>query len=72
MTEEKKCPFNNFDACIGDECAFHMGTMKVEIDEEKGTLSSLMPSFPCAVSVFGAKAIFDYFGLKFCPSMLDK
>jgi len=66
--DNKKCPLNNFEQCIGDDCAFHLGNLKIKIEEAEGNLTDFMPAFPCSFSITGTKSLYDFFGFKFDPS----
>ncbi len=62
MAESKKCPFNNFNPCIGNGCAFHIEPIRIKKSEKMkaafGSSDELIidPSdigFPCSISIMG-------------------
>ena len=58
----KLCPFNEFQSCIGNRCALYLKFGETQVGGEafNTDIVSLFPSFPCALSVSGTKAVLDY------------
>lgn len=72
-TDKLKCPLNNFQACIGDECTFSFHSWTLEIPSEgdnepaKGRLSSLIPGHPCAIVITGMSSAFNLLNFDLFP-----
>ena len=66
MGESKKCPFDNFNLCIGNDCAFYIEPIRKKSENEnmKAAFGSddefiIDPSdisFPCSISIMGRVA----------------
>ena len=59
MQKPKKCPFNNFDDCIGSDCAFYIDsiTQKHPFFDKGIEIDPNDEYFPCSISIVG-KATF--------------
>lgn len=61
MPDLKKCPFNKFELCIGNECAFF-----IEPKYAKGMLGNDLvvdPAdiyFPCSIAIMGKVAFLSH------------
>jgi len=70
MSELKKCPFNNFNPCIGTECAFFLEPIseKAMLLDEDIILDPKDISFPCSLTVIGKVAFLN----KIKPKEVDQ
>ena len=63
MPKLKKCPLNQFNPCVGSECAFFLNPIKLKgfFDETVVGENITDPStliFPCSILVTGMQAFF--------------
>jgi len=63
MLQTKKCPLNNFNPCIGQECAFFLTPIKMKgfFDDTDVGENIIDPStfiFPCSILITGMQAFF--------------
>ena len=54
----KKCPFNNFNDCIGNECAFYLEPINTKSTFTKNDtiIDPADISFPCSLAIIGRVA----------------
>ena len=62
MAELKKCPFNGFKPCVGNECAFFLGPIyaKGAFFNNDLMIDPRDISFPCSLSVVGKVAFLSH------------
>jgi hypothetical protein len=70
--DSSKCPFNNFESCIGNECAFFLDHYTLNMNtntntELKGNLLSLISCHPCAITINGFASTLNLLNLSLLP-----